>query len=261
MEVKSWDDSVGDPDESTVVTLHLAFVGEVHYYSTQPLGCAAKKRGRSDGEDGGSGSKRVALGSEKDGGPGDSDGSGDENDDSSMMTSGNDDGDSGGDDSSSGDGEDGDDGEGGGDPSASKPGFIPPTRKSGKLYTSVPLSVFDAEAGDTGNRSMFVVTQTGRAAGLWTMWPEGDGMFRLFPLLEGPSPGQSYVSETPATVSIVCEKETEKKPARARRLSSAERQSRDPESHHQWPRELDHIDSVAAEDLEAVQEGRWASYR
>ena len=191
---KTWDDSVGNPVESTVVTLCLGFVGEVHYYSTQALGCA-KKRGRMDDDGGGSGSKRVALGSEKDGGPGGSDGSGDESDDSFMVTLGNDD--DNGDDSSSGDGEDDDNDEDGGDSSASKPGFIPPTPKSGKLYTSVPLSVFDGGAGDNGNRSMLVVTQTGRAAGLWTMWPEGDGMFRLFPLLEGPSSGQSYVSETP----------------------------------------------------------------
>ena len=34
MEVKSWDDSGGNPDERTVVTLRLGFVGEVHYYST-----------------------------------------------------------------------------------------------------------------------------------------------------------------------------------------------------------------------------------
>ena len=37
MEVKSWDDSGGNPDEGTVVTLHLGFEGEVHYYSTAPL--------------------------------------------------------------------------------------------------------------------------------------------------------------------------------------------------------------------------------
>lgn len=196
MEVKSWNDSLGDPAESTVVTLYLALEGEVHYYSTQASACAAEERGVMDGDGDGSGSKRVALGSQKDGDPEGSDGSGDENDDSSMVTSGNDDDD--GDDSSSGDDEDGDNDEGGGEPSASRSGSIRRTGKSGQLYTSVPLSVFDAEARDTGNRSMFVVTQTGRPAGLWTMWPEGDGKFRLFPLLEGPTPGQSYVSKTPA---------------------------------------------------------------
>jgi hypothetical protein len=35
MEVKSWNDSLGDPAESKVVMLYLALEGEVHYYSTK----------------------------------------------------------------------------------------------------------------------------------------------------------------------------------------------------------------------------------
>jgi hypothetical protein len=70
--------------------------------------------------------------------------------------------------------------------------------RRGTLYSDVSLRLFDSNA-DASDR-VEVVTLLGDVNGLWTRLKGGDGMFRLFPLLEQPgaADGNGYISPLPA---------------------------------------------------------------
>lgn len=74
--------------------------------------------------------------------------------------------------------------------------FKKPTGNSGKFYAKVPARAFYPGADE--NAWVSVVTHTGQRTKTWTQQHGGDGIFRLFPLLEGDDDESAYISSMAA---------------------------------------------------------------
>jgi hypothetical protein len=80
----------------------------------------------------------------------------------------------------------------GSDDDSSTGAFKKPTEKSGKYYAKVPARLFYPGADE--NLWVSVVTHTGQRTKTWTQLHGGDGIFRLFPLIEGNDDESSSIS-------------------------------------------------------------------
>ena len=68
------------------------------------------------------------------------------------------------------------------------------SKTSGLLFPSVSLSLFDSKARPDAPKTFAVATLTGTDKYMWTRRIDGDGVWRLFPLLEGPPGSSDYLS-------------------------------------------------------------------